>query len=95
MVSTVLGLKEGISAISYAKPLEGKPFVGFKDSSTDSWNNTIAADLAKIKEDKEAQARRRMDLIKNSIIRQHEGKRPRMGKDAMFYDYEANEYYHK
>ena len=95
LVTTGLGLKEIQSAISYAKPLEGKPFVGVRDSSTDSWNNNIAAGFAKIEEDVEAQARRRMDTVKNSIIRQHQGQPLRKDKDAMFFDYAADEYYHK
>ena len=94
---TSLGLeaKEMGSALRYSKPLEGKPFVGVRDSSTDSWNNKLAYSLAKIDEDAKAQARRRMDVVKDSITRQHEGQPLRIGKDAMFFDYAADAYYHK
>jgi len=95
LVTTGLGAKEMYSAISYAKPFEGKPFVGVRDSGSDSWNNNIAAGLAKIEEDKNAQARRRMDTVKNSIIRQYQGQPLRKDKDIIFFDYAADKYYHK
>lgn len=96
-VLTSLGLeaKEMVSAIRNAKPLKGEPLVGVKDSSTDSWNNKKAYNLAKIEEDAAAQSRRRMDAVKDSIIRQHEGQPLVLGEDVMFFDYLANQYYHK
>ena len=63
--------------------------------STDSCNNVIAIELAKIEEDEDQQSRRRIDLVKDSVRRQLEGQPLIMGKDAMFFDYAANEYYHK
>ena len=83
------------SSLRYSKPLEGKLFVGVRDSSTDSWNNKLAYRLAKIDEGVEEQARRRMDTVKDSIMKQHAGQPLEMAEDAMFFDYAADEYYHK
>ena len=95
LTSFGLEAKEMGSSLRYSKPLEGKLFVGVRDSSTDSWNNKLAYRLAKIDEGVEEQARRRMDTVKDSIMKQHAGQPLEMAEDAMFFDYAADEYYHK